>query len=194
MDFGVDIVCYGYDLQDLTDDIVKAEKSRQSCCVTADKRTTVGAGTRDQVNRLRQLQAVGVKVFVADGYPLQPEYASVGRPVRPGKGIVHAKVCRVGPWLVHGSANFTTSSKCNYEIGSLIYLSQAGSRAVDQWLETLRAKSEPLSEELLTQGEDNRVAAVERRRSAESLPAVHLDGRAGANSVPAHEAGGGAAA
>ena len=164
-DFPVEIACYGFDLQDQTEELVECRKAKNSVTMYADYRTTIGAGTREQCNRFRQLQAAGVSVFLASGNPLQPEYLAAGRPVRSGTGILHAKVCCVGRWLVHGSANFTTSTRCNVEIGSLIYLSGSGRRTMDTWFATLRQRSQPLTLELIEKGDDNREKADERRRS-----------------------------
>jgi len=164
-DFPVEIACYGFDLQCQTEELVLCRKAKNTVTMYADYRTTIGAGTREQCNRLRQLQAAGVSVFLASGNPLQPEYLAAGRTARGGVGILHAKVCCVGRWLVHGSANFTTSTRCNVEFGSLIYLSGSGRRAMDAWFAQLRQRSQPLTLELIEKGDENRERADERRRS-----------------------------
>ena len=74
--------------------------------------------TLDMKMRGQQLHAVGIQVVLAHGESTQPHYAAVGR--KGGfRGIVHAKAALVGPLLLCGSANWTTSTRANRELSTL---------------------------------------------------------------------------
>ena len=98
--------------------------------------------------RLRKLKAAGVLVHLCSGLPIQPEYAAIGRSVRPGEGIHHAKAFRRNEYLLIGSANWTTSSKCNTELNVLLQLTPAGQRAWNASFTRVLDRSTPMTQEI----------------------------------------------
>ena len=65
----------------------------------------------------------GVRVYFTSGSPIRPEYAAIGNlKVPDAVGIQHSKSIRVGPWLLSGSCNWTTSSRANLELDTLVQL------------------------------------------------------------------------
>ena len=85
---------------------------------------TLQGRTRDQYVSARELAACGVLVRVASGKPLKPEYDAFGRSVPAYlKGIQLAKAVIAGREAVIGSANWSTSSRSNHELGVHLELS-----------------------------------------------------------------------
>ncbi len=134
--------------------------------IIADHRSGMGSKTRDQVARLRALRAAGVKVFTASGAPIKEEYTAVGRSVPPGTGILHAKVIRSGKQLLIGSANWTTSSRCNREMNVLIRLSSAGEQAFQAEYEKLRSISAATTDATIAEAEANVQEQMEKRAAS----------------------------
>ena len=52
----------------------------------------------------------------------KPSMPRLGQKVPNVRGIQHSKVIRVGPWFLAGSCNWSTSSRCNIEMDTLIEL------------------------------------------------------------------------
>jgi hypothetical protein len=75
------LFCFTFDLEDVCDDLMSAAKRGVSFSAHSDKQTTLNQNTRDQLQRLRALQANG--------------YSRVGRSVPPGNGILHMKDLQV---------------------------------------------------------------------------------------------------
>ena len=94
---------------------------------------TIQGRTRDQFSSAKELVACGVLVRVATGIPGKQEYDAVGRSV-PGfvKGIQHAKAVLAGREAVIGSANWTTSSRCNFELGVQIEFAASHADVVEE--------------------------------------------------------------
>ena len=85
---------------------------------------------------LEAMRFSGTEISLADGKDIQGEYRTVGRHVPPGRGIQHSKTLFVADnadfsgenYLIIGSCNWTTSSRCNYELSSLIQLDRDGAK------------------------------------------------------------------
>jgi len=99
---------------------------------------------------------------------IQGVYAEVGRKVPPGKGICHGKVVVAGPYAIIGSTNWTTSSKCNAELSVLMFLKEAGFKAIEAQISRFARLSVPFDEDASAAGE--RARAMSRERRSRSLP------------------------
>ena len=88
------------------------------------------------------------------GAQCQQFYAAVGRTVSAElQGIQHSKTFSCGPYLITGSANWTTPTAFNQELSVLIRMSNAGvqahqtftSRLVEDSVEINAAQLAPMS-------------------------------------------------
>ena len=77
------------------------------------------------------------------GTPLAPEYSRVNQAVS-GTGLLHAKCLLADDMLVVGSANWTTSSRGNVEVGVLIRLYPSAMQQVQEALESRLVGAETL--------------------------------------------------
>ena len=73
----------------------------------------------------------GVQVRLTRGTGTTVHYAAVGRSGSYA-GIQHSKTMLMGAWLIHGSANWSTSTRGNHEFSTLTWLTAAGIEAVTQ--------------------------------------------------------------
>ena len=117
--------------------------------VALDRRTTLSGKPRDQQQMAQQLQASRIAVVLQKGTPLAPEYSRVNRAVS-GTGILHAKCLLADGMLVVGSANWTTSSRGNKEVGVLIRLYPSAIQSVQEALESRLVGAETLEAALST--------------------------------------------
>ena len=83
------------------------------------------------------------------GTPLAPEYSRVNRAVS-GTGILHAKCLLADGMFVVGSANWTTSSRGNKEVGVLIRFYPSAIQSVQEVLESRLVGAETLEGALTT--------------------------------------------
>ena len=115
--------------------------------------------------------------MTADGTEIQEEYAAIGRSVRPGRGILHMKVLAVGPYAIIGSTNWTTSSKCNHEMSSVLKLTEDGSMELDRRIAALKEQSERFD---AGGGSTNRSrvevlqGAAQARSASDAMPTVQF--------------------
>ena len=130
------LTCYTFDVESIQIDVQEANRRDVKTTVIADRRTSLGKGTRDMLQSLKAMRFSGTEVSLADGKDIQGFYANVGRSVPPGRGIQHSKTLFVADnadflgenYLIIGSCNWTTSSRCNYELSSLIQLDTDGAK------------------------------------------------------------------
>ena len=130
------LTCYTFDVEAITIDVQEATRRDVKTTVIVDHRTSLGNGTRDMLASLKAMRFSGTQISLADGKDIQGVYATVGRHVPPGRGIQHSKTLFVADnadfsgenYLIIGSCNWTTSSRCNYELSSLIQLSTDGAK------------------------------------------------------------------
>ena len=134
----ITVLAYTFDLQDMTDDLTRAKVPVE---VFADQRTSMSQQTRKQLNKLVELRNAGVTAWLGTGIDIQEEYAAAGRKVRPGQGILHAKRVRADNWMVCGSTNWTTCSRCNTEVSVLVQLSADGIAGFEDVVARLRERS-----------------------------------------------------
>ena len=125
--------------------------------VGLDRRTTLSGKPRGQQQMAQQLQASKIALVLQKGTPLGPEYTRVNRAVS-GTGLLHAKCLLADDMLVVGSANWTTSSRGNGEVGVLIRLYSSAEHLVQEALES-------------------RLVGAETLEAAQSQTTVHRRGR-----------------
>ena len=131
------LVAYTFGLQEVASAAQTAARRGGDVRIVADKRELFSGRTAGMIDLLDQCQRAGCRVFLATGTSVSNAYAQVGRygPSDLGVGICHAKtfaMCKgtteaIGPAvMLLGSANWTTSSRCNLEMGVLLTLTWNG--------------------------------------------------------------------
>ncbi|CAE8592719.1 unnamed protein product [Polarella glacialis] len=73
-------------------------------------------------------------------------------------GACHAKAILSGTWLLSGSTNWTTSSRCNMERSTLVHLTPHEARMQNRAAEEDWAASEEFTQELRRREEDRQEA------------------------------------
>jgi len=122
------ITCFTFDLEEVVDALIAAVvRGVPDVIVLADKRHTYGGITVNQSRRIWRLRDNGVIVGLCTGTDVGLSYSEHQRQVRPGlTGIQHSKTLLADEFLVHGSCNWTTSSRANNEIDTLVHLNPDG--------------------------------------------------------------------
>ena len=172
-DQSVQISCFTYDLEEISRAIMLARSKRVRVTMCCDHRTTLGQQTREQLNRIIALRAVGVQIYLVAGLDIRLEYAAVSRSVRPGFGILHQKTVMVGRHFIVGSTNFTTSSRNNHEISALLWLHPEGATVYQQKYDELKSSGEILSDASIEEAEIRR----EHQRTAKEAGRSQSRGR-----------------
>jgi len=151
---GAWLMAYTIDMPSLTQALEAAAARQVHCSIYADHHETLEGQTREQLPTLRRLRANGVNVCLASGLPLVHEYANVGRTLPPARqhavGRLHAKTFLVwtrhaGAFAVIGSANWTTSTRCNLECCAVLKLTAAGLASLQEFKARLVAQAVPLA-------------------------------------------------
>ena len=145
----IKIAFYTYDLLTISEAVYAARQNGNNVSMCGNYNSCLGAATRDQLNRVIALRGAGVNVFLVAGMDIQPEYAKVGKKVRPGHGILHMKTALIGSWLVVGSTNFTTSSRNNHELSTLLWLDKSSVQVYHKLFDDLVAAGEPLTDQII---------------------------------------------
>ena len=132
------VTVYTCDQPDLLEGLTEC---RTPVRVIADRDQSLGSRTKLQWQSLQQLVRAGVRVRLTNGVSLHDTYREDNREVNVGrslKGIQHAKTAMIHrsqggqDVLVVGSANFTTSSRGNVEMG-LAVSGPAGSEVFEDY-------------------------------------------------------------
>ena len=122
----ITMTAYTFDVPELVRELKAAAVNGSEVELTVDQKTAMAGNTHDMMHTLTDLQDNGVTVLLSKGIPIEPEYTAVGKPGRSGTGIQHSKCFMMGAFLIAGSTNWTTSSKCNAEVSLLIKLGAEG--------------------------------------------------------------------
>ena len=118
--------------------------------------------------RLRRLQGCGCEVRLGRGENLTQYYRDVGRE-QSGRGILHSKMARIGPFLFMGSANWTISTRGNAEAVMLIKCEDELIHLLDTVAAEARMTTEVLTQEKLVQGERFRAEMTPKRTRSQSV-------------------------
>ena len=158
------ISCYTYDVPQVHEAILHARNFLgKEIYMCVDYREVLGKHTREMKTCIIALKSAGVRVHVVAGQDIQVEYGLIGRQVRPGKGILHQKAVMVGPWVIMGSANLTTASRCNHELGTLLYLDDVTRGIYVDQFHALMEQGELLTDEIIRVSEEK----IEAKRQQE---------------------------
>jgi hypothetical protein len=119
----VELLGYSFDRRDIGQEMLQAHRRGCNVRLLLDMRQTL-KGPKEQFAVVQELMTQGLPVRLCSGNALSPEYRAAGRGGNFGGlvGISHVKMCCVqcspaSSWNVFlGSANWTTSSRCNHEI------------------------------------------------------------------------------
>ena len=143
----IQMLVFTFDLIDIVNDLIETARRGIAVEVFADRRSSLGTATRDQYIRIKSLHDAGITVQLATGVDIQEEYNRIGRRVRPGTGILHAKCLLMDEkYLIAGSANWTTSSRNNTELSLLLKMYGHGISGWQSTLDSLRDRSEVFGE------------------------------------------------
>ena len=164
---------YTLDREDIVDGLIDA-KQHNGCVVMVlvDKKKTFEGTTTLMMGQVAKLSANGCIVRVARGVNLTAEYNKAGRGV--GRGLIgacHAKAILSGTWLLSGSTNWTTSSRCNIEKSTLVQLTPHEARMQNRAAEEDWAASEEFTQELRRKEEDRQEAERGEYPRSRSEPA-----------------------
>ena len=131
---------YTFDSPDIRHGLMEARRGGCRVRVFLDKSQLTSGTTRYMMDRVSELYFAGVEVFVCQGPDIRSVYSEVGRDVQEQYGILHAKMFYCGYWnntgvLVHGSANWTTSSRANLEFCTVTELNLKGLQGLMNWFD-----------------------------------------------------------
>lgn len=165
-------LCYTFDLDELLQSMIRAHRRGVYIVFGTDEART--KSNEHQCRAVLTLVQCGIECHALTGKCITEEYRAAGRgDVYPGIGICHVKRVRMGPYLILGSVNWTTSSRCNIEQGTLLKLNRAEERREYErekvWFRNGKVLTEPLLRSWLITLEEKprgRSASRSRARSA----------------------------
>ena len=129
----VTMLGFSFDRKEIVQALVGARRRGCIVRVVLDHNMTLQGKTKEQYSSAEELASCGVLVRVASGIPLKPEYDMVGRSAPAYlKGIQHAKAVIAGREAVIGSANWTTCSRSNQEMGVHIELNASHAGVIEE--------------------------------------------------------------
>ena len=143
---------YTYDRSDVTEQLLLAQACGAIVRVILDEKSINGATREMRPQAIRMLQS-GVEVRSLCGKSCVEEYRATGRNVASHlRGIHHSKTLLVDEFLVVGSCNWTTSSRSNFETGTLLQLHKVGLEEIrafcsERWSEAVPVTVEDLRRE-----------------------------------------------
>ena len=155
------VLAFTFDRQDMVDALKEAVTRRCEVIVVADRNYTLTGKTRDQLQRLQELESNGAVVRLAQGGKAKEEYAAVGRSWS-GTGILHAKFLHTERETIIGSCNWTTSSRANVEMGLHVMLNRVESAKISATIRALSDGGQKVHEAA--------VLAEQRRNSRSQTP------------------------
>ena len=163
------LVLYTFDLEEMVAALKLARKNGSNVSVTVDYKSSLGHQTREQTTRLKALRSSSIEMKLASSNLIQEEFSRVGRKAGPGRGICHIKMLVVGHWMLLGSTNWTTSAKCNQEIGERMKMNSVGLARIAERRIQLDGHSMPLTVTLLEEAEVKRSISREEAEVKKSI-------------------------
>ena len=118
-----------------------------------DRGHSLTGTTGQQMSNLQELSNAGIEVYLVSG----PE----------GGGIQHSKTLLVDHMFLVGSTNWTSNSRSNHEMHTLLELKPEGVRAVHDKYEVIRRCSKLLTEKEVSIANELRTDRVQRAKSEE---------------------------
>ena len=159
------VTAFTYDRQDLTDALIRARRRGLTVSVAVDKKNTLSGSTRDQLKRLKELEAHGAQVRVCNGSGYAEEYRAVGRAAVGGLGLQHSKTILTDQAALIGSTNWTTASRANVEVGVHVVLEAEARGELRARLDGVLAAGTPLKDAEVLAEQRTRSGSPVRRRS-----------------------------
>ena len=141
------------DLTDQVNLLCQCRQLKHNVTELCDYKAGLSGSAKEQLKCLETLKAHGVRVRVVQGHSLGPAYKEAGRKAPGGRGLMHAKCLLVGGLVIIGSANWTTSSKCNWEVGVLVRLTPRGFHRLYEVFRKIDLAGEDLTEEFVSEAE-----------------------------------------
>jgi len=137
---------FTYDRGDITEALcVLAREIPVIVGMDWESSTVVGRGCAEQHACAMKMMARGVIVRAVKGTGTAVHYAAVGRTAN-FPGIQHSKVLMIGSMLIHGSTNWSTSSRGNHEVSTLTLLTKKGTEVISDVLRDILDRGEPYLE------------------------------------------------
>ena len=153
----VRLLGFTYDRSDVTEALKLAKSRGVDVMVGIDRRWTLNGRTRDQLARLKELEAHGIGTRVVVGNSIAEEYRAVGKRGVGGSGILHAKAVHTDNGTLLGSTNWTTSSRANIELGAELALGDLEAAELKDWMSSVIEGGETIN--------DAEVLVMQRSRS-----------------------------
>ena len=150
-----------YDLADLSEAFRRCKTAGRDLELYFDHLAAFDGKCAGELDQLTLLVTNGIRCLLVRGYSKKEHYIAADRKAVGGTGIHHAKWLLVGPFLIIGSGNWTTSSKGNAETMMLVQLTEAG---LEDWYRriaaVLSASGKVLTSERITEAQNK----LEQRR------------------------------
>ena len=115
-----------YDLADLGEAFLRCKASGRDIELYFDRQAAFDGKCAGELDQLMLLVSNGIRCLLVRGFSKKEHYIAADKKAVGGVGIHHAKWLLIGPMLIVGSANWTTSSKGNDETMMLVQLTEAG--------------------------------------------------------------------
>ena len=128
---------FTFDRGDITEALKRARNRGVDVAGGVDRKWTLNGRTRDHLVRLKVLEVHGVVTRVVSGSSTAEEYHAVGRSVSDSVGILHAKAVHTDKGTLIGSANWTTSSRSNIELGVELALDDLAAAELKDYMSTV---------------------------------------------------------
>jgi len=126
------LTAYTYDLLELNKSLIHASQRGLEVTVIGDRGHLEAGATTEHAKRFKELQMNGVKIVLTAG-----KTAS--------SGIQHSKTLLVDRHFLHGSTNWSGSSRKNSEWDSVTRLNEVGLKWVSDWHQKLLGKGRAMT-------------------------------------------------
>jgi hypothetical protein len=160
----VRLLGFTFDRVDVTESLKRAKSRGVDVAVGVDRKWTLNGKTREQLVRLKELDSHGVLTRVVVGGSIADEYRAIGRAGIEGMGILHAKAIHTDVGSLIGSANWTTSSRCNVELGVEVSLHDLAAAELKDYMTAVIEGGDTVMDAEVLAAQRSRSESVYRRR------------------------------
>ena len=127
------LFAFTFDREDVTDALLRAKAKGDEVKIGADRSNSLNGRTRNQLQKLQELDAGGVEVNVVQGGTYSAEYRATRR-AHISRGFSHAKTLYTDAGVIVGSGRWTSASRANFEAGLLVSLDETSSTELKEKL------------------------------------------------------------